>query len=95
MVQLWVPEKRDIGMGNHKLGLNQPARYQIEVIGHVDNKRATWFSEVKITNSYLEDGTPITVMKGEVLDQAMLHGLIEKIRDLGLPLHSINRIKST
>ncbi len=81
-------------MGNHKLGLNQPAYYQIEVIGHIDSKRATWFSELKIVNSYLKDGTPITVMKGEVLDQAMLHGLIAKIRDLGLPLHAINRIKS-
>ena len=45
-------------------------------------------------NKYDDDGTPITVIAGEVCDQAALHGLLAKIRDLGLPLLAVNRIKS-
>ncbi len=77
-----------------KLTLYQPASYQIEVIGHLNVKKATWFEGLTLANEYGEDGDPITIMTGEVLDQAMLHGLLIKIRDLGLPLLSINRVKS-
>ena len=78
----------------NRFGLCQPARYQIEVVGHLNSKKATWFESLTCANEYGEDGTPITVMAGEVLDQAMLHGLLAKIRDLGLPLLAVNRIKS-
>jgi hypothetical protein len=78
----------------NRLGLCQPATYQIEVVGHLNSKKATWFQCLTCANEYDEDGTPITVMVGEVLDQAMLHGLLAKIRDLGLPLLAVNRIKS-
>jgi hypothetical protein len=75
------------------LGLCQSACYQFEVVGHLDVKKATWFAGLTLTNDYGEDGTPITIMRGEVLDQAMLHGLLTVIRDLGLPLLAVNRIK--
>jgi hypothetical protein len=78
----------------HKLGLYQPACYQIKVVGHLNVKKATWFEDMTLANEYDEDGTPITIMTGEVLDQAMLHGFLTKIRDLGLPLLALNRIAS-
>ena len=77
-----------------KLGLCQPASYQIEVVGHLNYKKATWFRNLTLATEYGEDGTPITVMVGEVLDQAMLHGLLAKIRAQGLPLLAVNRIRS-
>ncbi len=77
-----------------KLGLCQRARYQIEVVGHLRRDKATWFEGLTLSNEYDDDGIPITVMTGEVLDQAMLHGLLTVIRDLGLPLLAVTRIKS-
>ena len=75
-----------------KLTLYQPAYYQIEVVGHLNVKRATWFEGLALANEFGEDDTPITIMTGEVLDQAMLHGLLTRIRDLGLPLLSVTRV---
>ena len=77
-----------------KLGLCQPAMYQIEVVGHLNDKKAMWFRNLSLANAYGEDDTPITILVGEVLDQAALHGLLTKIRDLGLPLLAVNRLKS-
>ncbi len=77
-----------------KLALFEPARYQFIIVGHLDPKRATWFEGLALVNGFGEDGTAITTITGEVLDQAMLHGLLTRIRDLGLPLLAVNRIKS-
>ena len=77
-----------------KLSLCQPASYQIEVVGHLDVNKATWFEGLTLACGYGEDGTPITSITGEVMDQAALHGLITVIRDLGLPLLAVNRITS-
>jgi hypothetical protein len=77
-----------------KLSLCQPASYQIEVVGHLDVNKATWFEGLILANEFGEDGTPITIMTGEVQDQAALHGLLTVIRDLGLPLLSVDRIES-
>jgi hypothetical protein len=78
---------------SHRLTLYQPARYQVQVVGHLDNKRAAWFESLDLIVEYGEDGTPITTMTIEVLDQAMLHGLLAQIRDLGLPLLAVNRVR--
>ena len=73
-----------------KLSLCQRASYQIEVVGHLDVNKATWFECLTLANEFGEDGTPITIMTGEVPDQAALHGLLKKVRDLGIPLVSVN-----
>jgi hypothetical protein len=62
--------------------------YQIRIQGHLGRHWADRFEDLSITLE--EDGT--TLLTGPVVDQAALHGLLRKIRDLGLPLLSINPI---
>jgi len=76
-----------------RLTLYQPARYQVQVVGHLDSKWAAWFESLDLVKEYGEDGTPVTTMTLEVLDQAMLHGLLTQIRDLGLPLLAVKRVQ--
>ena len=64
--------------------------YQIRIKGHLDDSWSEWFEGLRMT--YEEDGT--TVLTGLVADQPALHGLLIKIRDLGLPLLSVNRVES-
>ncbi|HEY2519099.1 MAG TPA: hypothetical protein VGJ19_03240 [Streptosporangiaceae bacterium] len=65
-----------------------PGRYEIRVKGHLDNRWAAWFDGMTLTHG--SDGT--TVIHGPVADQAALHGLLQKTRDLGLPLISVNHV---
>ncbi len=65
----------------------QPVVYQIRINGHLDLQWADWFEGLTITLE--EDGN--TLLTGAVLDQAALHGLLKKVRDLGMPLVSVNR----
>ena len=62
-----------------------PARYEIRLKGHLDARWAGWFEGLTLTRE--DDGT--TVLRGPVADQAALHGLLSKVRDLGLPLVSV------
>jgi hypothetical protein len=73
----------------YKLNLCQPAIYQIEVVGHLNSKKATWVENLTTSNGYSPDGTPITIITGEVADQTALHGLLNRIYNLGLPLLSV------
>ena len=65
-----------------------PGRYEIRVKGHLGNRWAAWFDGMTLTHS--SDGT--TIIHGPVADQAALHGLLQKTRDLGLPLISVNHV---
>lgn len=65
--------------------------YQIRVKGHLDCCWSDWFDGL-LTLTHHEDGT--TVLTGPVADQAALHGLLTKIRDLGLPLLAVMRVES-
>jgi hypothetical protein len=76
------------------LKLFQPARYEIRVVGHLSSGKATWFEGFCLTNQIDQDGNPVTVLTGQVLDQAMLHGLLTRIRDLGLPLLNVVRVEN-
>jgi hypothetical protein len=70
--------------GHHQ----DPGRYEIRVKGHLDPLWATWFDGLALTLG--SDGT--TIIGGPVADQAALHGVLQKIRDLGLPLISVNHV---
>ena len=63
-------------------------RYEIRVEGMLDEHWSAWFDGMQITSE--PDG--VTVIAGQVTDQAALHGLLAKVRDLGLPLISVHRV---
>ena len=63
--------------------------YQISIKGHLGQQWTDWFEGLTITLQ--ENGD--TLLTGPVADQAALHGLLKKVRDLGMPLLSVNRIE--
>jgi hypothetical protein len=67
---------------------SQPIIYQIRLEGHLSRQWTEWFEGLTITLE--EDGN--TLLTGTVIDQAALHGLLKKVRDLGVPLLSINSV---
>lgn len=69
---------------------HEPGLYEIRVKGHLDNKWAVLFGGLTLT---LEDNGD-TLLVGLVDDQAALHGLLRKVRDLGMPLLSVTRVQS-
>ncbi len=75
---------------NPESDADQPMVYQIRIKGHLSHQRADWFGEVTITLE--EDGN--TLLTGRVIDQAALHGLLRKVRGLGMPLISVNRVNN-
>ncbi len=74
---------------NSKTGSNPPLVYQIRIEGHLDQQWTDWFDGLTI--SLEEDGD--TLLTGPIMDQAALHGLLKKVRDLGLPLVSVCPVK--
>ena len=68
---------------------NDKAHYDIKVKGVLDDRWRNWFEGVTTKSS-----NGFTIISGEVADQSALHGLLDKIRDLGLVLISVNRIES-
>jgi hypothetical protein len=70
-----------------RTGHTDPGLYEIRVQGRLEPRWATWFDGFTLTPA--EDGT--TVITGAVVDQAALHGLLQSLRDLGLPLVSVTR----
>jgi hypothetical protein len=79
-------------MGNRRAsnaGPDEPTIYQIRIKGHLGSHWTGWYEDMTITLE--EDGT--TLLTGPVVDQAALHGLLRKVRDMGLPLLSVNRIQ--
>jgi hypothetical protein len=62
--------------------------YEIRVQGHVDRRWSTWFDG--LTMSYDNDGS--TVLRGPLIDEAALHGVLIKVRDLALPLLEVHRV---
>jgi hypothetical protein len=63
-------------------------QYEIRLNGHLDARWAAWFDGLTLDQD--NDGT--TAIRGPVADQAALHGLLQKVRDIGLPLVSVTRV---
>ena len=74
---------------NPKTDPSQPVVYQIRLKGHLGSQWTDWFDGLTITLE--EDGN--TLLTGHVVDQAALHGLLKKVRDLGLPLVSVSPVE--
>ena len=70
-------------------GYDEPARYEIRIKGHLDTRWADWFEGLTITA--LDNGQ--TLLTGMVVDQAALHGLLRKVRDVAMPLLSVSRVR--
>jgi hypothetical protein len=68
---------------------SQPVVYQIRIKGQLDSQSSDWFDGLTIT---LEEHGE-TLLTGLVIDQAALHGLLKKVRDLGLPLISVSPVE--
>ncbi len=68
---------------------NEPGAYQIRLRGQLGSEWTDWFEGLSITLTDNGD----TLLTGSAIDQAALHGLLKKARDLGLPLISVNPIE--
>ena len=75
-------------MRNSETDPSQPLVYQIRLKGHLGREWTHWFGGLAITA--LDTGE--TLLTGPVVDQAALHGVLRKVRDLGIPLLSVNRV---
>jgi hypothetical protein len=64
-------------------------QYEIQVKGHLDSRWAASFDGLSLTRA--DDGT--TVIRGPIVDQAALHGVLQKLRDIGVPLISVAEIR--
>ena len=67
----------------------EPGLYEIRIKGHLDDRWADWFGGLTITLQPNGD----TLLTGPLVDQAALHGVLRKVRDLGMPLLSVNRVE--
>ncbi len=67
---------------------DRTGRYEIRLKGHLGSRWTTWFDGLTVT----AEANGITVISGDVADQSALHGLLQKVRDVGLPLLSVTRI---
>jgi hypothetical protein len=74
---------------NPRTDPGQPMVYQIRIKGHLGPQWTDWFGGLTIT---LEDNGD-TLLTGPVVDQAALHGLLKKVRDLGMPLVSVSPVE--
>ena len=73
---------------NSETDLDQPLVYQIRIRGHLGPHWTDWFEGLTLT---LEENGE-TLLTGPVVDQASLHSVLRKVRDLGMPLLSVNRV---
>jgi hypothetical protein len=74
---------------NSKADPGKPMMYQIRIKGHLGDEWTDWFGDLTIALE--EDGD--TLLTGPVVDQAALHGLLKRVRDLGVPLVSVVQVQ--
>jgi hypothetical protein len=68
-----------------------PTNYHIRLNGHLDGHWSAWFDNMTISN----EANGETVLCGPLVDQAALHGVLIKVRDLGLPLLAVSTVATT
>lgn len=76
------------GNYDREIGPDQPMVYQIRLKGQLDARWTGWFGGMAVVLTEAGD----TLLTGPVADQAALHGLLRKVRDVGIPLVSVNEI---
>jgi hypothetical protein len=72
-----------------EMDADQPGVYEIRIRGHLGREWTDWFGGLSITLEVAGD----TLLTGTVVDQAALHGLLRRVRDLGMPLISVTRVE--
>lgn len=70
----------------------EPAIYEIEVAGHLDESWAAWFDESATVRTRFDEGEAISIVTGAIVDQAALHRILAKIGDLGLQIRNVHRV---
>ena len=69
--------------------MGQQTFYEIRVGGHLEDRWSEWFEGLRLTHETNGE----TVLSGPIVDEAALHGVLAKVRDLGLPLLAVNRVE--
>ncbi len=87
-----MTDEKNMDENKKPYGLYQSAFYRITVSGHLQAETSLWFDSMTITNEYDQSGHPLTIITGEIIDQAMLFSLLTKIRNLGLPLITVEKL---
>jgi hypothetical protein len=76
------------------LTVDQPATYQIKLQGRLSENWSNWLGGLSVTVTERDGGPTLTTLTGVVADQAALHGLLARIRDLGLPLLLVEHLEA-
>ena len=79
-------------MNTHPADQHEAGCYEIRLQGRLDQRWSAWFDGMTLTTSPDPAGA-VTILRGQVVDQAALHGLLARLRDIGLPLLSITRVE--
>ncbi len=79
-----------LGTFNPESDPDQPVVYQIRIKGHLGRQWTDWFEGLTI----MQEDNGESILTGLVADQAALHGILRKVRDLGTPLISVTRVKT-
>ncbi len=71
---------------------SEPAAYEIRVRGHLSPRSAQLFEGLEMATGFAHDGAPVSILSGPIADQSALHGVLAKIRDLGMQIVSVNQV---
>ncbi len=66
--------------------VDEPGTYRIIVQGRLDDSWSDWFGGMELSSEANDDGQTVTSLSGPIIDQAQLHGVLSRLRDLGLTL---------